>query len=92
MKLKSEKEYNQSVQQFTKDLDLICVKHSKELEERQRYNQNEEKKFLNNAKETNVKELKQYQNELKNEYKRNKEEFKKVIVIKRGKNFSFHLV
>ena len=26
----------------------------------------------------NVKELKQYQNELKNEYKRNKEEFKKV--------------
>ena len=34
LKSKSEKEYNQSVQQFTKELDLICVKHSKELEER----------------------------------------------------------
>ena len=54
---------------------------------KQRYNQNEEKKFLNNAKESNVKELKQYQNELKNVYKRNKEEFKKVNFILNIINF-----
>ncbi len=34
LKQKSEKEYNQAVQQFTKDLDLVAVKHNKELEDR----------------------------------------------------------
>ena len=33
LKIKSEKEYNQDVQQFTKDLDSICLRHVKELEE-----------------------------------------------------------
>lgn len=60
-------------------MDNLCVKHTKELEERQRYNQNEEKKFLAHAKELNIKEFKQYQIELNNEYKRNKEDLKKEL-------------
>ena len=79
LKQRSEKEYNQAVQTFTKDLDSLCIKHTKELEERQRYNQNEEKKFLAHAKEMNIKEFKLYQVELTGEYKRNKEELKKEI-------------
>lgn len=34
LKQKSEKEYNQAVQQFTRELDSICIKHTRELEER----------------------------------------------------------
>lgn len=45
----------------------------------QRYNLNEEKKLLTQSKDQNVKELKQYQNELNNEYKRNKEDLKKEL-------------
>jgi hypothetical protein len=78
LKIRSEKEYNQDVQQFTKDLDAICVRHVKDLEELQRYNINEEKKLINNGKEANAKELKQYVHDLNNEYKRFKEELKKV--------------
>ncbi len=79
LKQRSEKEYNQAVQQFTKELDSVAVRHGKELEERQRYSQNEEKKFVTQGKETNAKELKQYQGELNGEYKRAKEELKREL-------------
>jgi len=79
LKQKSEKEYNLAVQQFTKELDILAGKHGKELEERQRYNQNEEKKYLANGREMNAKEFKQYQSEINTEYKRGKDELKKEI-------------
>jgi hypothetical protein len=47
---------------------------------KQRYNINEDKKMINNGKESNIKELKQYVNELHNEYKKFKEDFKKVQI------------
>ena len=50
LKTKCEKEYGTSVAQFTKDLDAICMRHARELEERQRYNLNEEKKFASSSK------------------------------------------
>lgn len=50
----------------------------------QRYNHNEEKKFLAHAKELNVKEFKQYQNELTSEYKRSKEDLKKEISLQKS--------
>jgi hypothetical protein len=39
LKIKLEKEYNQDVQQFTKDLDLTCIRHAKDLEELVGFNQ-----------------------------------------------------
>lgn len=82
LKCKSEKEYSQEVIQFTKDLDSTRLKHLKELDELKRYKLNEEKKFLNNNKEANSKELKRYIHELENEYKKSKEELKKEISVK----------
>lgn len=79
LKLKSEKEYNQEVMLYTKELDTVRVKNQKDLEELRRYNLNEEKKFVTNAKESNLKELKRYVLELENEYKRGKEEMKKEL-------------
>jgi hypothetical protein len=82
LKFKCDKEYNQDVQQFSKELDAICLRHLKELEELQRYNLNEERKYLNNGKEQNAKELKQHINELQSEYKRRKDELKRDIASK----------
>jgi len=63
-------------------LDTICLRHLKELEELQRYNLNEERKYLNNGKEQNSKELKQHVSELQSEYKRRKDELKRDIASK----------
>lgn len=82
MRAKSDKEYNQEIVQFTKDLESLKTKHAKEMEELKRYKANEEKKFICNAKETNAKELKRYIHELEAEYKRNKEDVKKELSSK----------
>ena len=82
LRLRTEKEYSQEVQQFTKELDTLCVRHAKEMEELQRYNLNEEKKFINNGREANAKDLKHYINELNGEYKKGKEELKRELASK----------
>jgi hypothetical protein len=79
LKLKSEKEYNQEVVQFTKELDTTRTRNAKDLDELRRYNANEERKFVTNAKEANVKEMRRFVGELENEYKRGKEEFKREL-------------
>ena len=63
-------------------MDAICVRHVKDLEELQRYNINEEKKLINNGKEANTKELKQYVHDLNNEYKKFKDDLKKELSTK----------
>ncbi len=84
LKLKSEKEYNQEVVQFTKDLDTIRVRNAKDLDELRRYNLNEERKFVTNAKESNVKEMKRCVGELEHDYKRAKDEIKKELTVASG--------
>ena len=82
LRLRTEKEYSQEVQQFTKELDTLCVRHAKEMEELQRYNLNEEKKFIGNGREANAKDLKHYVSELNGEYKKGKEELKRELASK----------
>ncbi len=65
--------------QFTKELDTIRTRNAKDLDELRRYNLNEERKFVTNAKEANVKEMKRCMSELEHEYKRAKEEAKKEL-------------
>ena len=79
LKLRSEKEYGGEVVQFTKELDAVRLRNVKDLEELRRYNVNEEKKFVANAKEANVKELKRCAAELESEYKRAKDEVRKEL-------------
>lgn len=77
LKIRSEKEYNQEIAQFTKEIDALRLRHTKELEELKRYKINEEKKFVTNLKDSNTKELKKFINELEHEYKKAKKSLKK---------------
>lgn len=83
LKRKCEKDYTNSIQQYTKELDSLCAKHKKDLDERNRYDLNEEKKLVKNLEESNTKELKNYIIELTSEYKRKKEETKKELSAQR---------
>ncbi|XP_022235603.1 serine/threonine-protein kinase Tao-like, partial [Limulus polyphemus] len=78
-KQKLDKEYENLLQQFSKELEKVQVKHQQDLERKLKHNLASEKRLSQAISKQHEDELKRYQQQQKNEYKQMKDRKKKEM-------------
>ena len=74
-----DKEYEQLLTQFSKELEKLQLKHQEELGKRLKMNINTEKKLIKEVAQGHENEKKSFENKMKAEYKLKKERWKKEM-------------
>merc|ERR1712066_225268 len=74
-----DREYEQLLTQFSRELERLQLKHQEELEKRLKNNINTEKKLIKEVSEQHVLERKSFENKMKQEYKLKKERWKREM-------------
>lgn len=74
-----DKEYEQLLTQFSKELEKLQLKHQEELGKRLKMNINTEKKLIKEVAQGHENERKSFENKMKAEYKLKKERWKKEM-------------
>ena len=78
-KLLLDKEYEQLLTQFSKELEKLQLKHQEELGKRLKMNINTEKKLIKEVSQGHENERKSFESKMKAEYKLKKERWKKEM-------------